>query len=144
MIEAKIIQNEIKVNLNSSEIKTEIVNPTILTEITKNEISVLLQRPIIQVEIWNTAHYHSNKNVLDEITQEDLNTIRSYSRSDLVSMRTSEPIVQDTQAWYTLYKYTYWTQNYYRKVPTIYNPTQDIFYSDVDMTDIITTRALSL
>ena len=98
--------------------------------------------------VWDTAFFYIDNTTWVvyrwDDTLEEYIALVSLSWMDLVSMRTEEPVIEDTQEWYTLYKYTYWSQNYYRKVPTTYDPTQDIFYSDVGMTNIVATRALSL
>lgn len=51
-----------------------------------------------------------------------------------------EPFVVSTTATGDIYEYVYGGETRYRFVPTIYDPTLDAFYSDLGLTELITTR----
>ena len=66
------------------------------------------------------------------------------TRIDLTARRTAEPTEYDVQATYTVYEYTYWSTNYYRRVYNTYDPATDIFYAESALSTIIASRALSI
>lgn len=64
--------------------------------------------------------------------------------ADLTVTWSAEPTLYDTQATYKVYKYTYWTTKYYRRVYDTYNPATDTFYTTSALTTAVCSRALSL
>jgi len=77
-----------------------------------------------------------------KVNAEYINWLKTWT--DFATRRTAEPTVHATETDYIVFKYTYWTTNYYRTVYNTYTPDTDIFYSEDTLENIIASRALSI
>jgi len=81
-----------------------------------------------------------NNDIAPALSQKQAEMLDDITWSYLKDNWSEEPVLLREEQNYKVYKYVLKWVTRYRKVPNTYNPTQDWFYEDENLTILITNR----